>query len=202
MDKENEAADFAKLLAAARSGSGEALGRLLMTFRDYLLLAANRQLDAGLRSKLSPSDLVQETFLEAQRDFRRFHGEREEELLAWLGRLLTNNVANSSRSYHATEKRDVKRELALDGGGAGHEPVLDTPSPSERVAALEEERALQAAMAHLPENYRQVLHMRYQERQTFAQIGAALGCSAEAARKLWGRAVHRLQKELKRPYEP
>src|SRR5262245_52253809 len=81
--------------------------------RQYLLLVANEQLDPDLRDKLGPSDLVQETFLEAQQDFGRFHGHSEQELLAWLRRILLNNLADARRRYRGAGKRDVGREIAL-----------------------------------------------------------------------------------------
>ena len=72
------------LIAQARAGSAEALGQLLVTYQRYLLLVAERELDPDLRAKGSASDLVQETFLEAQRDFARFQGSSRDELRAWL----------------------------------------------------------------------------------------------------------------------
>jgi RNA polymerase sigma-70 factor (ECF subfamily) len=185
-------------MAEARTGSSEALGRLLMGCRDYLLLMANRSLAPELRAKVNPSDVVQDTFLEAHRDFERFHGERLDELLAWLTHLLANNMANLTRHYLHARKRDVHREVQLSEGEvkARLEAVLDTPSAV--AIAGEEEKALAAAKARLPESYRQVLDLRYNKQQTFAQIGLTLTCSAEAARKLWARAVHRLQRELDR----
>jgi RNA polymerase sigma-70 factor (ECF subfamily) len=74
--------DVARYLPEARAGSPEALGRALEGCRLYLLALAERELDAGLRAKGGASDLVQETFLEAQRDFARFRGDSEAELLA------------------------------------------------------------------------------------------------------------------------
>src|ERR1700730_12825101 len=80
--------DAAQWLPAARSGSLEALGRVLEACRDYLLLVANKELDPKLQAKGGASDLVQQTFLEAQRDFARFRGDSEDELLAWMRHLL------------------------------------------------------------------------------------------------------------------
>jgi RNA polymerase sigma-70 factor, ECF subfamily len=192
--------EFAHVLAGARAGSTEALGQLLMHCRAYLLLVANRGVEPALQGKVSPSDLVQETFLEAQRDFRQFQGDCEDELLAWLCRILLNNVANVSRRYRNTAKRALDREIPLAGGrgepGPANDLPLDTPSPSDHAAAGEQTAALEAALAKLPENYRTTLRLRYQENLTFPQIGAALGCSGEAARKLWARAVDRLQEVL------
>jgi len=190
--------EFARLLAEARSGSPDALGRVLMECRDYLLLVADRKLDPELRCKASASDIVQETFLEAQRDFACFQGERTEELLAWLCQILFHNVANASRCYHGTEKRAVDRECEMR---LLPEVADDAPTPSTRAASREETTALESALSQLPENYRRVLSLRYQEKRSFVQIGEALSCSTEAARKLWARAVSRLQKMLEASHE-
>src|SRR6516162_6479595 len=113
--------DAALRLAAARTGSSEALGQALQACRGYLLLLAKRELDPDLRAKGGASDLVQETFLEAQRDFAHFHGNSAEELRAWLRRLLLNNVANFTRQYRERAKRQVGREVSLEAAGSSHE---------------------------------------------------------------------------------
>jgi RNA polymerase sigma-70 factor (ECF subfamily) len=195
--------NFSQHLADARAGSAEELGRLLMDCRNYLLLTARQKLEPDLQGKLSPSDLVQETFLEAQRDFHQFDVNRKDEWLAWLCRILFNNLANASRSYRATDKRALGREIPLGELGAQNglasELILNTPTPSERAAASEEAAALEQALASLPDHYQQVLRLRYQDQRTFADIGTTLNCSAEAARKLWARAVDQLQKKLGHP---
>jgi RNA polymerase sigma-70 factor (ECF subfamily) len=201
-----ELSDFPRTLAEARAGAGEALGRLWMECRNYLLFVANQHLDADLRAKVSASDLVQETFLEAQRAFAQFHGVREEELRAWLVRILANNIANATRSYRATEMRAVDREVPLAGPGeagrGARDLAQDTPTPSDRAIAREDLEALERARARLPEHYRQALCLRYERQLSFAAIGAEMGCSAEAARKLWARAVDLLEKELNPHDEP
>jgi RNA polymerase sigma-70 factor (ECF subfamily) len=187
-------------LAAARAGSVEALGHALEECRDYLLLIAGRELDPDLGAKGGASDLVQETFLEAQRDFSRFAGGSPEELRAWLRRLLLNNVANFTRHYRATAKRRAGREVALEAGHSSEERgaglAADVPTPSVQAVANEQAAALQAAMAQLPEDYRQVLALRHQEQLSFEEIGTRLDRTANAARLLWVRAVDRLQEVL------
>jgi RNA polymerase sigma-70 factor (ECF subfamily) len=198
------AAEFPRMLAEARGGGNNALGGLLMQCRNYLLLVANEKLE-DLRARVNPSDLVQETFLEAQRDFAQFKGQREEELLAWLGRILANNIANARR-YHRADKRCVDREVPLDGPSDAQPNAgnlcQQTPTPSERVSNQEELAALERARAQLPEHYRQVLHLRHERLLGFAAIGEQMGCSAEAARKLWARAVALLERELNPHEEP
>jgi RNA polymerase sigma-70 factor (ECF subfamily) len=193
--------EFAGALEAARAGRAEELGRLLMQSRDYLLLVADRELGGDLRGKLNPSDLVQETFLEAKRDFARFQGTSSPELRAWLCRIQRNNLLNLTRSFRGAQRRSVEREVALPGPGTDSAIACDTPSPSEQVSAGEEAAALTASLDRLPQRYQQVLRFRHEHGMTFSQIGAALGCTAEAARKLWARAVDRLQRELP-PHDP
>jgi RNA polymerase sigma-70 factor (ECF subfamily) len=197
-DSSSESLEFRQALAAARAGSTEALGRLWGECRNYLLLVANQNLAPDLGGKVSASDLVQDTFLEAQRDFAQFHGAGEEELLAWLARILLNNLANVTRHYKGTERRALDREVPLNGRLAPPAGNLcrDTLTPSDKVMLREDVAALERALARLPEHYRQAIHLRYHEQLTFAAIGEALGCSAEAARKLWARAVDQLQREL------
>src|SRR5438128_208138 len=91
--------DCNRLLHAARAGDGPALGRLLELYRNYLTLLARLQIDQRLQGKFDPSDLVQETFLEAHRDFVQFKGGSEPELVAWLRQILVTNLANLMRHY-------------------------------------------------------------------------------------------------------
>src|SRR5262245_66692989 len=83
-----------QLLQAARAGSTEALGRVFEGCRHYLLLVANEGLESDLRAKAGASDLVQDTFLEAQQAFIRFQGTSERDLLAWLRQILLYTLGN------------------------------------------------------------------------------------------------------------
>ncbi len=194
------AGDVARWLAEAQAGSREALGQVLETFRAYLLLIADRELDPELRAKGGASDLVQETFVEAQRDFGRFHGSSAEELRAWLRRLLLNNMANFTRQYRGRAKREVGREVSLEAGGSSHERgaglAADILSPSGQAVAHEQAETLARAVQELPPDYRQVLALRHEEQLGFEEIGQRMQRTANAARMLWLRAVERLQKEM------
>jgi RNA polymerase sigma-70 factor (ECF subfamily) len=185
------------LIRLARNGSPDALGRLLEECRPYLLLVANQELPAKLRGKAGASDLVQDTFLEAQGNFDHFRDHGEAELLAWLRAILLNNVANLRRRYLATDKRQVNREQPLGKGSPGARDMpAATPSPSSVMAAREQDHALRQAMERLPEEYQHVITWRNYHRLPFEEIGRRLDRSAEAARKMWVRAVERLQQEL------
>lgn len=187
-------------LVAARAGSSEAMGQAFEEYRGYLLSIAQKELDPALQAKGGASDLVQETFLEAQRDFGQFQGKTGEELRAWLRRLLQNNLANFARNYRDTDKRRISREQSLECTSASHRTgglAAALPSPSGQAISREQTEALMRALERLPEDYGQVVLLRYREERTFEEIGEIMGRTGNAIRKIWLRAVKRLNEELK-----
>jgi RNA polymerase sigma-70 factor (ECF subfamily) len=190
--------DRSTQLDAARAGSREALGRALDRCRRYLLAVARRSLGPELQAKGGASDLVQETFLDAQRLFPRFEGESAAQLRAWLRCLLLHKAAKLGRRYRSTRKRQLSREVPLAGAGpAAGRFAAAAPTPSVQAMADEQLQRLRDAIARLPDDYRQVMTLRYQEGLPFEEVGRRLGRSADAARMLWARAVERLKHELR-----
>lgn len=193
-------AQFRELLESARRGSNESLGKVLEICRQYLLLVANRELDEQLQAKGGGSDLVQETFFEAQRDFEKFSGSTQDEMLAWLRQILLHNVQNFRRFWLETEKRNAGVEIPIqeDNSSRPMGPELPSPQQSPSQWAIKNERiaAIDTALARLPHEYRQVIVFRNQQHLTFEEISGKLGRTADAARKLWARAVEKLQEEL------
>jgi len=194
--------DAARWFSAARAGSKEALGRMLADCQGYLLLIAGRELDPELRAKGGASDLVQETLLEACRDFDAFQGDTEEKLLAWLRKLLLHNLADFRRRYRGTDKRGAGGESA-PAAGSSADPLrqvsADAPSPSELTVGQEQHEDLERALDRLPADYRQVVLLRYQDKLPFEEIGRLMNRTANAVEKLWLRAIERLRQELKKP---
>jgi len=188
---------LARWLDEARDGSPSALGRALEASRKYLLLVANRELDPKLRSKAGGSDLVQDTFLEAQRSFTDFRGQSESEFLGWLRGIMAHRVANMVRHYRQTQGRDVNRELAGDSLEAVAGRLVDgAATPGTEFLARDEQRRVQLALDRLEEPWRSVLIERTWNGEAFSVLGARRNCSANAARMLWVRAVGKMQKLL------
>ena len=185
------------MLQAAQAGSNRDLGLLLETTRDYLLYVANHEFDVRLRQKIGPSDLVQETFVQAQAAFVRFQGSRESDVLRWLRRILLNKISDAQRQLHCSKKRNVAREQSLFGTAqASAGQIADShSSPSKCAIAKEEEVAIRRLIDRLPEEYQQVIRLRNWERLRFNEIGQRMERSDESARKLWFRAIKRLRQE-------
>jgi len=181
------------LLTQARAGNADALGQMLEGYREYLRLLARARVGNELRVRLDPSDLVQETLLEAQRDFRQFLGGSEGELAVWLRRILARNLADQLK-YHQSQKRDVGREQPLDALIEQAHEALAAPLSTPSGQALRREQAvvMATALARLPEDYREVITLRHVEGKSFEDIATQMGRSAGAVRMLWMRALERL----------
>jgi RNA polymerase sigma-70 factor (ECF subfamily) len=192
-------------LKAARAGSADALGEALQAYRGYLLLIAEEELDPDLRAKAAASDVVQETFVKAQRDFAGFRGGTEAEWRAWLRRILVHTLADLRDHYRGTAKRRLDREVALARDDSSNLPggglAGDALTPSKWAIEQEQAAALGRVLAALPEDYRVVLRLRYEEGQSFEDISRLMNRSVNAVQKLWARAVARVQQDWDAQHE-
>ena len=195
-----------RLLRQARAGDCKALGALLEQYRNYLKLLARLQIGRGLQSKLDASDVVQETFLKAHRDFSQFQGTSEAELAGWLHRILATSLANLVRHYRGTKRRDVRleRQLAadLDESSRVLAPALaaDQSSPSQQAVRHESALHLADALERLPDDYRDVLILRHLDGLSFPEVATRMGRTVYSVKNLWARALVRMRQSMeKRP---
>jgi RNA polymerase sigma-70 factor, ECF subfamily len=203
-----EGTDPKRLLGLARAGGGAELGQLLELYRNYLTLMARLQVGRRLQGKVDAADLVQETFLEAHRDFGQFRGLTEGELVAWLRRILASNLANMVRRYYGTQGRDMhlERELnqELDESWYALDRGLVSPhsSPSQQAARREQAVLLADALERLPEDYREAIVLRHLEGLSFPEVARRMGRTEDSVKKLWARALARLRRSLEALHEP
>jgi RNA polymerase sigma-70 factor (ECF subfamily) len=195
----NDAAGPAELLARARAGDGPALGQLLALYERYLALLARLQIGRRLQGKVDPDDLVQETFLNAHRDFHQFRGATEAELVGWLRQILAANVAGVIRRYLGTQRRNVRleRELGdeLDNSSRALEAWVVAPhsTPSQQAARREQAVLLADALECLPPHYREVIILHHLEGLSLTEAAARMGRTADSVEKLWTRALLQLR---------
>jgi RNA polymerase sigma-70 factor (ECF subfamily) len=170
-------------------------------YRDYLLLLARSRLDPRLRGRLDPSDIVQQTLLEAHRDAVQFRGSRDAERAVWLRQMLARNLANAARD-HTRDRRDVNRErslqASLDESSARLEAFLaaDQSSPSQRLDRDEQLRRLATALAALPDGQREAVELRHLQGWPLTEIAAHLGRSPAAVAGLLHRGLAQLRTVL------
>ncbi len=188
------AGDSGAEIARARNGCQVTMGKLLDEIRAYLHTVAACGIDTDIRGKLSASDLVQETLLDAHRNFQAFNGQNSVQLKAWIRRILINNLINHYRRLRDTKKRDVSREK--NDFQVDELVTKEAETPSQVAIEREEQLMLDQEMAQLPESYRHVILLRHREQLTFAEIAERLGKSGDAARMIWYRAFDQLSKAI------
>jgi RNA polymerase sigma-70 factor (ECF subfamily) len=190
------------LLTAARQDGEPALGRLLERYRAYLGLLARAQIGRHLRSRADSSDVVQETFLAAHRDFAKFRGTSEAEFVAWLRNILAARLADLVRRHLKAKARDARLEKRLAGDLDRSSQALAFalaargPSPSQEAARRELGVLLADAIKALPADYGEVIVLRHLEGLSFAEVAARMGRSVDSVEKLWVRALARLRHRL------
>jgi RNA polymerase sigma-70 factor, ECF subfamily len=188
-----------------RTRGGGDLGVLLADYRNYLHLLARIEIGRRLQGKADASDLVQETFLEAHRNFERFRGTSEAQFAAWLRQILATRVANLVRRFVGTKGRDIRLEqqLAAEVDDStrmlGAELAAALSSPSQQAVRREQGVLLAEALARLPEQYRETIILRHLEEQSFPEIAEKMGRSVDAVQKLWLRGLAKLRREFGAP---
>ncbi len=193
---------FAELLAAAKAGDPEAADRLFAQVRPWLHVLARTQLGRRFSAKTDASDVVQLTLLEAVCGLDQFRGRTQPEFLAWLLQVLAHALGHEVRRYAGTGARDVggevslEQELADSSARLGGVLAADDTSPSGRADQGEQELRLAAALARLPDEYRDVILLRNLEGLAHEQVAERMGRPVGAVQMLWVRALARLRREL------
>ena len=190
------------LLPLARNGDNDALGLLLEMYRSYLTLLARYQIGRRLQGKVDAADVVQETFLEAHRDFGQFRGTTEAELTSWLRQVLARNLANLIEHYYGAQRRDVRLERALSDELDQSSRALDRAlaarqsSPSDRASRRERAVLLAGALDGLPADYREAIVLHHVEGLSFPEVARRMKRSVDGVKKLWIRGLARLRKTI------
>ena len=188
-----------QLLQEARGGDTTAVGRLLELYGRYLTLLARVQIGQRLQGKVDAADLVQDTFLDAHRNFARFRGTTEAELVCWLRQILAAKLADLVRRYFGTKGRDVRLEREIREAIDQSSVLLDRcliaaqSSPSQQAANREQAVLLADALGELPDNYREVIVLRHLEGLTFPEVAQRMNRSVDSVEKLWMRALVQLR---------
>jgi len=168
--------------------------RILEKYRDYLRFLARQNLDPRLHGKFDPSDVVQQTMLEAHQAWGQFRGQSPAELAAFLRRILAHNLTDALRRYGAAA-RNVDLEKGLADSSARLEGLLaaDQPSPSQQAVQVEDLQHLARALAQLPEDQRRAVELRHLHGSSVAEIAEQLMRSETAVGGLLRRGLKRLR---------
>ncbi|MFO0914718.1 MAG: sigma-70 family RNA polymerase sigma factor [Pirellulales bacterium] len=174
----------------------------LLQYEPWLRLLARHEVHHRLARKFDPSDVVQQTLLEAWQGWEGLEARDERRRLAWLREILAHQLARHVRHFQGAQKRDVGREVSfqddLDRSAARLETLIPgrDPSPSAAAAASERTHLLAQVLEELPEDYREVILLRNLEELPHAEVAQRMGRTEAAVRMLWLRALAALNAAL------
>src|SRR5262245_6510176 len=195
--------DSDELLRAAEHGDGTARQRLLARHCSRLRQMVAVHLDRRLAARIDPSDVVQETLMDAALHLSDYLRDRPLPFYPWLRQLAWQRLERLHRDHIRRHRRSVLREegpgpLSLDPSADALANLLKASgtSPSRQLIRDEMSRRVQDALNRLGPNDRELLIMRYLEEMSAAEIGAVLGIGAGAVRTRHVRALARLRSLL------
>ena len=127
------------------------------------------------------NDVTAEIFAVAWRKVDRM----PDDALPWLYGVARNEIRNRRRSHRRTQALKLKLSGQAESQDLGPEPII------VRNSELQE---LMTALRSLSDNDQELLLLHTHEELDYEQMGVALGCSPEAARKRLARAIGRLRR--------
>jgi RNA polymerase sigma-70 factor, ECF subfamily len=174
---------------------------LLEPFRKYLTVLASVHLDARLRGKLDPADVVQQVLLRACAAWPTLRIVEPAGVAAWLRKILASELADTVKHFHR-DRRAVERERSIEAdldksvSGLVGWLAADTGTPSQKAAHSEDLLRLTDALADLPDRMREVVVLKHCQGWTLQQIADRLGKTVPAVASLLRRGLEQLRLRL------
>jgi RNA polymerase sigma factor (sigma-70 family) len=175
--------DAALLRRYAEQDSQAAFTELVQRHVDLVYGAALRRTGGDAHRA---ADVAQQVFTTLARQARKLSSHTV--LAAWLHTATRNAALNLMISEQRRKQREIAaQELEPAAAGSGADVNWEQLRP-----------VLDAAIDELPENDRAAVVLRFLERRPFAEIGATLAVSEDAARMRTDRALDKLRTALAR----
>jgi RNA polymerase sigma-70 factor (ECF subfamily) len=196
-----DSSEDTRLLRRAGAGDQESLGILLERHGARLRRMVALRLDPRLQGRLAPSDVLQETYLEAATRLAEYLRQPTMPFFLWLRFLAGQKLVTLHRKHLGTRMRDAGREISLHRGrlpeatsGALATQLLGHDTrPSEAAARAELKARLEEALNSLDPLDREVLALRHFEQLSWAETAQIMQITEGAASKRYVRALKRLR---------
>ncbi|MFK8111152.1 MAG: sigma-70 family RNA polymerase sigma factor [Rubripirellula sp.] len=194
-----------ELLTAMRDGDEEALATVFSHYRERLRRIVRFRLDYRLASRISDSDVLQETFIAAAKRLGHYSKQTEMSAFLWFRLLIGQQLIDLHRQHLQAEMRDVRKEVALQQTGpsphtsmaiAAH-LVGKMTAVSEIVQRAERIEKLEATLNQMDDIDREVIALRHFEELSNVETARVLGIETAAASKRYVRAMAKLGELMK-----
>ena len=195
-------ADIAALISRLRMGDHSALAELFDRHRDRLRRMVQVRLDARLAGRVSPSDVLQEAYIDALKRIEHYFEKPDQPFFGWLRLVVGQRLADVHRE-HLAQKRNAGRDVTINAGMPGADSACiaalllgNLTSPSHAATKNEVLVRLEEALEQMDPIDREVLALRHFEELSNTETAATLGIEPPAASKRYVRALARLKQIL------
>ncbi len=178
------------LLERAQAGDRAALVQLLLIQFDELRQHVETRISPRLQGLLRADDILQQAFVRAVQGLSGCEFNSPAAFRGWL-RTIADNLVRDAEKRRRRERRlpsFLQQWFAADSADPPHQEADQLPgsmtSPSGRVQRREAIQRMQAALADLPDDQREVVRRRYLQGQSLDEIAEATGRTRAAVRGL------------------
>jgi RNA polymerase sigma-70 factor (ECF subfamily) len=193
-----------RLVQKAVAGDDTAWERLMTEHRARLRRMVALRLDQRLQGRVDPSDVIQESYIDAARRLPNYAANPPMPFFLWLRFLAAQRLSEQHRRHLGAKGRDAGREISLYYGSfpeatsthlAAH-LLGKLTSPSQAAIRAEQRIRLQEALNSLEPMDREILALRHFEQLSNGEAAEVLGLDKSTASKRYTRALVRLKNVL------
>src|SRR5262249_12847477 len=157
--------------------------------------------DRRLATRVDPSDIVQESLLEAAARMDEYVRTRPLPFYPWLRRIASDRLADAARRHLHARRPSVGREVPAR---LPHEAVAElaerllapNSAPSAPLRRRERRERVRSALESLPDRDRGVLVLRYLEDLSTSDTALVLGVGEGTVKMRLVRALQRLRDQM------
>jgi RNA polymerase sigma-70 factor (ECF subfamily) len=197
----NKTEDQLRQAARGDSGSWEAL---VAESRPRLRRMVAFRLDQRLQGRVDPSDVLQDTYIEAWQDLGAYMRVPSMPFFLWLRGIAGNKLRELHRHHLGTQMRDPRREVSINDAAFAETTTTalaaclmgDLTRASEQAVRVELNLRLQDALGSMDPLDREVLALRHFEQLSPGETAVVLGIKEKAAGMRYVRALRRLKEIL------
>jgi len=191
-------------LKRLRDDGETTLANLFDEHRERLLRMVAFRIDNRLHGRVDPTDVVQESYLEAVKRIPHYLANPAVSVFVWIRSITGQTLINVHRRHLKAKRRDAGREVRRSPGAAPQATsvslaahlVGQQTSPSHAAMRAEALAGIEQALEQMDEMDREVLVLRHFEELTNQETAETLGLQKSAASNRYIRALKRLREIL------
>lgn len=190
----------------ARRLDDDSLMELIRHYQPLLRVLARRNWDKRLKSKVDPSDALQQTWTSISKNAGRTQFKDRRHFYSYLRKVLKNQITDMKRLLLMSRKRSNGVE---DMAFTESDPHLNAsfderhvriPPVLQQIADRELAEHTLRALLRLPRELQRLIRWRFRKQMTYEQIAQRLGRQPDEVRHVVNKCLKNLEKDLRRRF--